>query len=366
MVIGLLVAGLVVTGVEIVSRHFLQKANKQVKPLLFSSSGWTQQLPSYQQNWGDELVVSYLDPHLGFAHNPAKHPLLHGTSGFVSYGDERRSESGLKLVALGGSTTDPLTGIYLEDPEVDFADPQNWPKALGEIIRESGNEAEVLNGGVAGYSSNQELIKLIRDVLPLQPDIVMCLEGVNELGFLQSVRNHPMVHPYQKKFFTQISNPRDSVVLPNTSAFIRKLFASSGRHIEGVSEGTEVAFSAAEQWERNCRIMNAIAIEHDIQFVAFLQPILGYGDYNMSSNEADMLKRKGAKYLLDVEEFYNQAREVCERNSYCIDLTNAFADEGDVYIDPRHQNVYGVEILAKAINEKLVELKYLPAAETQR
>ena len=354
--LGIIVVGIFIAGIELVSKILLQN---EAEPFLFDADQWTQRLPSYQQNWGDDLVVSYVDPHLGFAHNPNKHPILQGTTGFASYGMEGRGSSRLRLIALGGSTTDPLTGVYLEDPQVDFFDPQNWPQSLAGILLESGVKAQVLNGGVAGYSSNQELLKFIRDVIPLMPDVVVCLDGVNDLGFIQSVRSHPMVHPYQQKLLNGISKPSAAVLLPNTRALVESKFTQSGRHIDGVNMGTEVDISAAAQWEWNCRIMNAIAKEHGIKFAAFLQPILGYGEYNISPKENEMLEEKGLQYLTLVREFYDEARLVCDRNSFCVDLTNVFEDEANVYLDPRHQNTQGVQILAKMINENLTELGIL-------
>lgn len=112
---------------------------------------------------------AWLDPHLSHAHDP-EHLKAMGynvTPGFVTY-DSGVSGDALKIVVLGGSTSDPALGY-------------SWPELLAGVLKERGAKATVLNGGVAGYSSNQELIKLTRDVLPLGPDIVISMSGVNDL-----------------------------------------------------------------------------------------------------------------------------------------------------------------------------------------
>lgn len=191
----LLIVGLAVGLIEFGAMLALAQDGRPRKPFLFDREAWARHFPSYQQNWGKDLVVSYLDPQLGFAPNPNAHPLLHGTAGFVSYRMGDHVDPLPRIVALGGSTTDPLTGVFLGDSDVAPDDPANWPRQFAAILESRHREAEVLNGGVAGYSSNQELFKFIRDALPLRPRLVICLNGVNEMGFIHSVPNHPMIHP---------------------------------------------------------------------------------------------------------------------------------------------------------------------------
>jgi len=120
---------------------------------------------------GNTAKMSYLDPHLGYAHDHATDDGLGdvgGVPGFAVYGDPDAPDA-LRIVALGGSTTDPL-------------DPGNWPRALQRLLANQGVPAVVFNGGVSGYSSNQELLKLIRDALPLEPDLVLSLSGINRIA----------------------------------------------------------------------------------------------------------------------------------------------------------------------------------------
>lgn len=310
-------------------------------------------MESYQQNWGDELIVSYLDPLLGFAHNPDKHPVLQEIPGFVEYRTSSTEEE-ITVVALGGSTTDALTGLYLNQPEVDTENPDNWVKSLADLMGSSGINGRVLNGGVAGYSSNQELIKMIRDVLPKRPDVVICLEGVNDAGFFHSCREHPMVHHYQKKVFDKISEGPSYFLLPNTLSMLNRGLQGKRRTIEGVHYGAKVEMRPALQWERNIRLMHACAEEYGVAYLVFLQPLLGYGTYDMNDQERQWLEKKGEGYLEKIQSFYQEASRISRKYPYCIDLTDAFANSREVYLDARHQNAHGIDVLAGAVFDHLV------------
>ena len=76
---------------------------------------------------------------------------------FVFYFDEnidiKKNEF---LMTLGGSTTD---GFYNH-----LSNGETWPFHLSNIIKKNRENLKVLNGGTGGYSSTQELLKLILEV----------------------------------------------------------------------------------------------------------------------------------------------------------------------------------------------------------
>ncbi len=89
--------------------------------------------------------------------------------GFELYGDADNPNA-LKIVALGGSTTES-TLHYIK----------GWVQYFTEYLRQNNISAVVYCGGVCAYTSSQELLKLIRDVIPLKPDIVLSYSGNNDL-----------------------------------------------------------------------------------------------------------------------------------------------------------------------------------------
>lgn len=85
-----------------------------------------------------------------------------------------------RIVALGESTTFGIT--------LDAAD-RPWPDLLQQLIRERLNlkrPVEVINAGVPGYNLNHNLFRFAKDILPLQPDLVLSYHGINGFPMLNS------------------------------------------------------------------------------------------------------------------------------------------------------------------------------------
>lgn len=77
-----------------------------------------------------------------------------------------------RIVAVGGSTT---YGSEVEDFR------ESYPNLLNDYLRGAGiASAEVINAGVSGYSSYDNLINLSFRVLPLEPDLIILYQGFND------------------------------------------------------------------------------------------------------------------------------------------------------------------------------------------
>tara|TARA_Y100000589_G_scaffold331823_1_gene387287 strand:+ start:8014 stop:9291 length:1278 start_codon:yes stop_codon:yes gene_type:complete len=80
------------------------------------------------------------------------------------------SKTKLKIICSGGSTT---AGIGINDEDT-------WPNKLKEKLNENGYECEVLNAGVYGYDSFQELQNIKNNLIKLKPDVIILHQGWNE------------------------------------------------------------------------------------------------------------------------------------------------------------------------------------------
>ncbi len=282
--------------------------------------------------------VRNLDPFLSFAYGKNDLPIREDESqipGFVMIGNVEEAErKGLKVVALGGSTTTPYFW-------------GNWPRYLKRLIDDRERSVVLYNGGVNGYSSNQELLKLIRDVLPLKPDIIISLSGINDVGFMYSIRRYPMIHPYT------------NYVLRNV---LKKKIRSQQKQdtVDGINYGVAVDIDPVEQWEKNLRMMSVVAAEFGIRFFAFLQPTLGVGDYSTTEREDGMLRdydreERGGLYIDELRYFYEKARAVCGKYDFLTDIVDSLSGCTDVYYNARHPNEVGYEVIAKAIFKRLAQ-----------
>lgn len=317
----------------------------------------------------DHTIVHHahnvIDPHLGGMWNAAEHenyvkhyegklfkPLKYA-DGFVYYGDREAANDGI-VVALGGSTT--------QAPWY----PSNWTEHLYNHLRDGGRKALVYNGGVAGYSSNQELIKLIRDGLTLNPSVVISYDGINDVGFFYSLPGHPMITPYQAQLMDHlIGMEKPPLLMPNTVYAIKRTIVerrrtaqstTNTRKLAGINYGPEVKTTPAKQWARNHRIMSAVCTAFGIRYFVFLQPTMGIGKLRFSQAEDKMFRQDAmpshdGKYLALLKSFYEEAKIECSKADYCIDLTGVFDGRTGLYTDIRHVNESGNKIIAKAIYE---------------
>jgi hypothetical protein len=83
-----------------------------------------------------------------------------------------------RIVALGESTTFGVTMQRSDRP---------WPEALEELIRQRlkpSRPVEVINGGVPCYDLEDNLARLERDILPLQPDLILSYHGYHGFNLL--------------------------------------------------------------------------------------------------------------------------------------------------------------------------------------
>lgn len=244
-----------------------------------------------------------------------------GYPGFQVLGENK--ETDYKIVLLGGSTTDGGLGVY-----------KSWADFLYEQC--APYHVTIFNGGISGYTSTQELVKLLRDVLNLKPDMVIVYDGVNDAN------NNYKGKPYNFKYLEQVF--------------------SSGRGKNSLLERDDLQINthylnAAESfaiWISNIEIMHVIAQSKNISFFSFLQPMLA-----SKKREFLTIREKGyigicslcyKRYLSDGFEYRRLIKEqkITDTHDYVFDLSDIF-DEKDVYVDVCHVCEDGNRIIAEKI-----------------
>jgi lysophospholipase L1-like esterase len=95
-------------------------------------------------------------------------------------------EGAYRIVALGESTTFGMT-IQAED--------KPWPEVLEQIIRQrlkTRRAVQVINAGVPAYTISDNLYRLPREILPLQPDMIISYHGANGFSLIDSAVLPPL------------------------------------------------------------------------------------------------------------------------------------------------------------------------------
>jgi len=269
---------------------------------------------------------STFDPHIGFSKTKSD------LAGYDIWPEGRGVTSGnrLKIMATGGSTSTWPGG--------------EWGKDLGKILESKGHDVIIFNGGMGGYSTSQELLKVLRDAPALKPEVVVSLSGVNDMGFLHNVPRHPLLHRYQHL----------------TARYLKDNLSAFQNWVAGVPEQVE----ASDVWIRNIRLMHAISAVYGAKFFSFLQPTMVYGDYKVAASEEELLKPQayrtletGRSYIDEVTHFYDGARDRLKQNKdelhYVHDLSYVFAGKSNLYRDYRHQNEQGDLLIAEKIADAL-------------
>lgn len=322
------------------------------------------------QSQAKQSLLNGFDPLLGYTYsdstylplNKAKEDHLNGITRIG-----RNANKDIRIAILGGSTSD----ISYEG---------NWMRELYSLLESQNLKPLLICAGISGYSTSQELIKLIRDVLPLKPHVVISLSGVNDMGFIQACSTlNPYIHPYQKsigEFFTQ----KAAVHKEQKSSFFQQKLPLKRDELRGMNGemplgnlvlGVEKQQESYESWHTNIRLQKAVCSEFGLKYFACLQPIFGFGEYEASEEEKltyeIFLQQRyvhRVPYQDTLERFFSGAKEIAiTHQEYICDLTDIFADAKEVYQDPRHLNTYGNTILASRVFEILLNKGLIPNKE---
>lgn len=271
----------------------------------------------------DCLMKSMLDLNLGYTYREnSQYP------GIAIYGADR--ECDFKIAILGGSTTD------------DLYDRRTWARILYEKLCEdvSKQEITIYNGGTCGYASTQELIKLIRDILPLKPDLIILYDGYNDL--CQDPRK-PFAFSYLQSIF-HYAQGNDSIEKVGNDGF--------GGDVSEINVGIETREDYFENWISKVELMQAIAKTKNIPFLSFVQPSR-FSMYNRTIKDEWYLS-SFAFWTMDHHQALDfrmrlDKERIGERYDYITDLSDIFDDHPEVYRDACHVWEKGSKIIADKI-----------------
>ena len=255
------------------------------------------------------------DVNLG--HTYIEHKYCNQTQLYI-YGDNK--ENDYKVAVLGDSTSEGgRSSIW------------TWAEYL--IKDHAPKGVTVYNYATSAYSSGQQLIKLIRDVIPLRPNLIISYSGYNDI-FQRGDYSSAFAFPYLCHIF---------------SSAIR-----NGMTRE-VVYGSEDGIESHERWLKNMQYMNAIAKVNDMTFCAFLQPCLICKD-NLSYHEKTIIQTLSSMYdkkeLEECKQLRRKMKNIGDKYSFICDLSDIF-DDIDVYMDLLHVYDEGNRIIAHHIWNKI-------------
>lgn len=256
--------------------------------------------------------VSMLDVNLGYTFRTnSMYP------GIYIYGENRKED--YKIGVLGGSTTDSEL-----DPQI-----RSWVEIMYCKYCKGG--ITLFNGAMSGYTSDQELLKLIRDMMKLDLDMVIVYDAFNDI-----------LANLEGKFW----------YLESLVRFAGKYVKFLDRHVEdnGVWRGI-LPNSVADGWLENIQYMHTVAECKGVRFFSFIQPMLCSKKTLDKHSEGlvEMLRYiYSEKFIDSTKQFREKCAEIEKSHSYITDLSYIF-DDVDVYMDMCHVYECGNEMIAKEI-----------------
>lgn len=324
-----------------------------------------------------------------------------GRWGFVLNGDDDpvpfpdKSKDLKRIVLLGGSSAAGATAT---------ANERTIAAQLESLLNAAGEQRyQVLNFGVGGNYSYGELMKLITEVVYLQPDAVIMLDGFNDAhyanlehlraglpaplmnwadfsyqyfdtmaGLRGRLRAPPPVMTYSYLLVARISNGDAQSVRKQRLALYGGLPAMS---LSGWKAEADPLFSSI--LATNLDIAASWAARNSVRFIAYLQPH-PWEYKNLDCERARgvrlMVGRLGpdmdeAKYAAVMQAAF-QAYSAAYRDldtTYAddaavrfIDLRRLFDETTDcIYNDPIHYNDAGNRVIAERMRADLAELGFV-------
>lgn len=252
--------------------------------------------------------------------------------GYKLYPKTERLDSARKIMTIGNSTS-----IWPEYP---------WSTQAADILKSEGTDVVVYNGAGKGHSSAQEMLRVVRDAPGIKPDVILAFSGICDFGFLMTSQKNSLYHKYHR-------------------SVTEHLLAAGA--IGSFTPGYPNQLSDSERWLHNHRLAKLAAEEIGARYIAILQPVLGYGRYDPTDAERQILDEKaqiilrgGTETYIDrLTHFYDTVRSAKAadpiRYAHVHDLTDVYDGGSGVWLDHRHPNRAGCKVLARAVADIIAE-----------
>ena len=276
----------------------------------------------------NNFIFDEVDPLLGWSYSEEEYKKTNtptiNNSVLLEF-KEGITEKKLDILITGGSTSDMLLNKL------------NWPHYFHEILKEKKINHRLIVAAVGGYSSGQEVLKILRDYLPQRPTIHISYNGANECF------NSSYVSLFEQNIFSNLLN-ESSFFLPNTVFLLRrKIFNQPSLKPESIEH-------PSDYWIKNLKVMQSISNAFDYYFISFLQPVNGIN--GRKDAKIDNYKEHFECY----ETFYALAKkEVNNNHSVNIkDLSAIFQNiKEEVFVDDCHIKDQYQEIIAQEIYNQI-------------
>jgi len=247
-----------------------------------------------------------------------------------------KSEDTYRIIMVGGSTTFGY-GASLDQNTI----PVHLQEKFNQVNLEK--KVEVINAGIHGYNSNDELTLVKNKLVHYDPDLVIIFDGSNDIfrpynGTLNIYDLGDIGYIYRKyfQFYKSldvinniINEPKDPII-----------WESWRTHI--LREEKIAVEDRAEIWKNNMLKICEVGNQNGFKTLILLQPFLGTGDRSLTQFETKLFNRNVANpypnALIQYSFFADNINNLENSCTGAFDLRNGFdkVKQGEVYFDHWH------------------------------
>src|SRR3989344_7108986 len=307
---------------------------------VYSDKEWAE---LYFKEFKDSFEAEYY-PYVGYRRVPNfKGEFINLDENSIRKTENNCSDSDtIKIFVFGGST---IWGTGARDIGT-------IPSYLAKDLCESFS-VEITNFGESGYTSSQEVIRLILELRNGNvPDVVVFYDGVNDVysSYQNNVAGVPQNIENRKADFNSRKNLNIKGYLINSNFMeILKKVVKTSREKNLIEKGLSSSLSdeTTAIYLNNVKIVKILEKEYGFKSLFYWQPAV-YTKNELSGNEKDEINLDmtfGGLYL-HVTDGINNSDSV-------VDLTGVFNVNKTIFIDDVHISEDGNEIIAKVIAEDI-------------
>jgi lysophospholipase L1-like esterase len=264
----------------------------------------------------------------------------------------------LRLVALGGSTTEDLWNTS----------GRHWPWVLqNRLSQTSIRPVRVLNGGMSAYATPHSLVRTFTDVVDADADILLVMHNINDLtaAYQAIAANTPLDPHYAVKYLTRgYTGVRgdDEVVRSRLLRLLSSRLRPQRARQVLLAQNEATMTRGIQLFQRNLRSIAAVARAHGVEPVFLTMPfatgedlfrITQTGHVNVGSVGVGHLPER-KRMLADLAR-YNAATIALanEIGVTAIDMAGSFEWDDSLFVDTVHYSDVGSEVFAERLAEEL-------------
>jgi len=235
-----------------------------------------------------------------------------------------------RIIMVGGST---VFGYKI------LSDQYTAPAHLQEKFNQLNLErrVEVINTGLSGYNSNDELNLIKKKIVEYEPDLVIIYDGTNDIFFPTNSKSVAydldyLIYIYRKyfQFYKTLDVINNIISEPPL------------QHVHEYKMGVKFELGdKAKLWKNNISKICEIGNQNGFKTLIFLQPFLGTGNKSLTKQETkifnDQMLKLHPNALLEYSYFTDKITDLNHSCTGTFDLRNIFDNvQKSVYFDMWH------------------------------